>query len=82
VSLHQQALDALDRYSGAMGTGRLVGALRAAVELHAPVPCNYGNCLNAGHRVCKTCGSGINADDCSTVQAIARELGVQEGDRG
>lgn len=60
-------------------------ALRAVVELHAPIPCPGFPCLHLDpHNVCKTCGSSgtyvIGEADstarCSTITAIASALGV------
>lgn len=63
-------------------------ALRAVVELHAPIPCSGFPCFHHdAHNVCKTCGSGtfaIGEPDstahCSTITAIAEALGVQIGE--
>ena len=52
-------------------------AVRAVVELHTPVPCGWALCRTPlTHRVCAACGSGVNIDDCPTLLAIARELGI------
>jgi hypothetical protein len=77
TDLHERLLAVIGQHGGPLGTG---AALRAVVELHAPEPCNYSHCRNPDtHRVCVHCGQGTNAP-CSTIQAIARELGVD--DRG
>ena len=56
---------------------RFRAALRAVVKLHAPVPCDWIGCRRPlTHRVCKECESGINIEDCTTLQVIGRELGV------
>lgn len=55
--------------------GQSLAALRAVVELHAPV-------FFGGHWACLACSPGmpppvlVLAEDCSTIQTIARELGV------
>ncbi len=57
----------------------LAAALRAVVELHAPIEQGFA----ASHWLdCRGCDSRDEPPDspCSTVQAIARELGVQEDD--
>lgn len=76
MSLHQRLLDAIEHYEGAMGTRTLVAALRAVVELHAPVEDGF-----AARRWidCRGCDSqGEPADwPCSTVRAIAREFGIE-----
>jgi hypothetical protein len=89
VSLHEQLLTVLDErintidQLGEQDDG-MVRVVRAVVELHAPV--------NAGALseilICEGCEPGDDATSCpdwpcSTVQAIARELGVEAGeDRG
>jgi hypothetical protein len=92
VSLHQQLIEALDDYVGSWTPPAPVAALRAVVELHAPRPCAgfpVDACFHLDtHNVCGICGPSepyvIGDPDstarCSTVQAIARELGVQDGD--
>jgi hypothetical protein len=84
VSLHQQLLDELDAYDRQRGIrDRPETALRAVVELHAPVPHTlYGNLIR---NVCEGCDAGAYAEEspdwpCRTVQAIARELGIEAGE--
>lgn len=77
AELHKRLLAAIARYEGAMGTRTLVAALRAVVEVHEPV--REGGTL--GYFTCRGCDNGSYAIDspdwpCSTIQAIARELGV------
>lgn len=96
-TLHEQLLAATEpRIAGTVLTSATVNAplaaLRAVVELHAPRPCTGMAELCAHldpHNVCTTCGAAdhyvIGDPDstarCSTIQAIARELGVPtEGD--
>lgn len=67
-------------------------ALRVAVELHAPRPCKGfpdDACFHLDpHNVCSTCepaelyviGDPDSTARCSTVQAIARELGIEAGE--
>lgn len=56
--------------------GDVADALRAVVELHAPVPCGLPSCRNPQtHLICGQCGSGINAP-CKEIQVIAEKLGV------
>lgn len=64
-------------------------ALRAVVELHAPVPCPGVPCFHLDpHDVCKTCGGSafyvIGKPDstalCSTITTIAEQLGIETGD--
>lgn len=56
-------------------------ALRAAVELHAPIPCGWALCRTPDtHRVCKECGRAINAP-CSTIRVVAEQLGVEIEDK-
>lgn len=73
MSLHQRLLDAIEHYEGAMGTRTLVAALRAVVELHAPARYQPEIC---GNEV------GNARWPCETIQAIARELGIEEADHG
>jgi transcriptional regulator with XRE-family HTH domain len=73
VSLHEQLLAAINQHGGPLGVGT---ALRAVAELHAPA--------SDQPQLCRTCWNE-GAEDyhgwpCSTIQAIARELGVPEGD--
>ena len=75
MSLHTRLLARLDEED--IGDN-LASALRVVVELPAPEE-------SAGYARCDGCLNawGESADwPCSTVQAIARELGVQEDDRG
>jgi hypothetical protein len=95
VSLHQRIRHAIAiRDTSIVPYHEVNAALCAAVELHVPRPCTgfpADGCFHLDpHNVCSTCGSVdqyvIGEPDstarCSTVQAIARELGVQEGGRG
>lgn len=58
----------------------LAGALRAVVELHAPNEHgNCGTCTKAAQRA----GNHVRwrvSHPCPTVQAIARELGIEAGE--
>jgi hypothetical protein len=49
---------------------RAYAALRAVVELHAEAPNSWGSCAE-----CYS-SEGLVGWPCSTIQAIARELGV------
>jgi len=78
--LHAQLLAELDdRYADILGEQRLgrslVEALRAVVEMHAPIRhVITGVGVVVG---CRTCFD--SAWPCSTIQVIARELGVDGG---
>lgn len=52
---------------------RVEAAVRAAVELHAPRPCN---CREAKHVICAGCPG--HAVVCATRLAIAEALGIGE----
>jgi len=57
----------------------LAAALRAVVELHSPRPCGFSEChAPTTHMLCWACGSGIAIEDCQTLLAIARRLGIGE----
>jgi hypothetical protein len=63
---------------GSTNVSDLADALRAVMELHAPVPCGFRYCRSPEtHRVCKECGAAINSP-CSTIQVIAEALGVKD----
>jgi hypothetical protein len=69
--LHERLLAEIDRCQDGIGPdGGLGDALRAVVELHAPVKLPIGETL-----YCDGCGN-LPSWPCSTIQAIARELGV------
>jgi hypothetical protein len=75
ADLHQQLLAELDRCDP---HGPAVKALRAAVELHAPD--EHGRCRPCT-ALARRAGNHVRwrvIHPCETVQAIARELGVQE----
>lgn len=79
TGLHQQLLDRIDAVSGPPSYPRLGKALRAVVELHKPVP-RFDH--TPDWLVCHGCDmDGYDAEHppwpCSTVQAIARELGIE-----
>ena len=84
MSLHQRVLYAITiRDTSIVPYHEVNAALRAVVELHAPVK-PYRDTPQLD---CHGCGQPPMARHrapwpCSTVQAIARELGVQEDDRG
>lgn len=71
-TLHEKLLARLDEED--IGDN-VATALRAVVELHAPE-------FFGGHIACLACSPGMPPPilvlwrDCSTIQAIARELGV------
>lgn len=74
MSLHEQLLAAVQPPAGTpladLDPNSWLAALRAVVELHAPdteLPNACGTCC---------CSSW----PCSTVQAIARELGIEAGE--
>jgi hypothetical protein len=73
ADLHEQLLAAITQHGGPLGVGT---ALRAVVELHAPVERFEGSTLP----VCRGCDKHRTAKrppwPCSTIQAIARELEV------
>jgi hypothetical protein len=83
VSIYQQLLHATRPLVGGGRLGvkvnRARAALRAVVELHAPVDRGAGP-------ICAGCHlpgiSFVWAERCTTVQAIARELGIEAGDHG
>lgn len=83
ADLHQQLLDLIAEYRTSADADDYpvrfpLDALRAVVELHAPDD-------GAGYARCDGCLNawGESAEwPCSTVQAIARELGVQEDNHG
>lgn len=83
-TLHEQLLDeikstelATQGFGGNMSAESLGDALRAVVELHAPVPCRYNLCNSPEtHYVCSECGSA-HSHPCSTVRAVASALGVE-----
>ena len=89
MSIYQQLLHATRPLVGGGRLGvkvnRARAALRAVVELHAPVPHTlHGNLIR---NVCEGCDAGAYAEEspdwpCSTVQAVARELGIEAGDHG
>jgi hypothetical protein len=77
-TLHQRLLDAISQHGGPLGVGTALGVV---VKLHAPEPYSDHNPIAAAYLVCHGCDmSGYDADHpdypCSTIQAIARELGV------
>jgi hypothetical protein len=78
VTLHAQLLAELDRHDPhrLLTLGK---AVRAVVELHAPVEDSY---LASRWLDCRGCDSrGEHADwPCRTVLAIARELGIEAGE--
>jgi hypothetical protein len=83
-TLHEKLLAELDSYERAMPQpGNLIDALRAVVELHAPTEDRIGDRLVRFE--CQGCDTGGGYDweyprwPCSTIQAIARELGVDGG---
>jgi hypothetical protein len=82
ADLHALVLAELDRVDPHRPTNR---ALRAAVELHAPVPYHE---TSPNWLICHGCDmDGYEAErppsPCSTIQAVARELGIDTGgDRG
>jgi len=53
-----------------------IAALRAVVELHPPYLA-----IDGAEYACSSCGI-IAGWPCSTVETIARELGIEEDDRG
>jgi hypothetical protein len=89
-----QPLTIAEQFEGgehADDVNRLRAVLRAVVELHAPRPCTgmAQVCAHLDpHNVCSTCGASeryvIGEPDstarCSTIQVIARELGVDGGE--
>jgi hypothetical protein len=79
VSLHAQLIAELDRIDP-HGLTKVGKALRAVVELHAPVLRFEG----AEIPVCRGCDKPRTARrppwPCRTVQAIARELGIEAGE--
>jgi hypothetical protein len=69
ADLHAAIVDEIAHFDGPVDR-----ALRAVVELHAP-----HDRLMGGPIVCGHCNGTHGEDDpwpCSTIQAIARELGV------
>ena len=82
MSLHQQLVAALDRIDPHRVTklGKVVGAV---LELHAPVTFMRHQ-LDVP--ICGACSANDDLHDvpapCSTVQAIARELGIEATDHG
>lgn len=80
MTLHAQLLAELDRHDPhrLLTLGK---ALRAVVELHAPV--TFWRPWANEPAACKTCrdGDGLPvAHPCAEVQAIARELGIEAGE--
>jgi hypothetical protein len=71
--LHQKLLAELDGYESMPQPGGLIDALRAVVELHAPASFTHGKDRVA---ICRACAD--TNPPCSTIQAIARELGVAD----
>ncbi len=73
--LHERLLAEIARYEGAMGTRTLCAALRAVVELHAPVPCQrFSPCsLRHEHLTCGVCGG---EQPCREMRVIAGQLGI------
>ena len=90
--LHARLLAAIDGITADAewgdACGPLAAALRAVVELHEPIDTFPGGTVPIGYTACAGCDcEGYDWEHpswpCSTVQAIARELGVPEGgDRG
>jgi hypothetical protein len=86
VSLHQQLLDAVRPPAGTplsdLDPNSWLAALRAVVELHAPVFNFEGSQIPN----CRGCDKPRTARrppwPCRTVQAIARELGIEATDHG
>jgi len=80
-SLHTRLLAATSALTAAAERTpeELAAANRAVLELHRPVRCNWPRCVSPlTHLVCEGCGSGVNAEDCSTIQVIAEALGVKD----
>jgi hypothetical protein len=85
TDLHQRLLAGLDLTSPLRValTGDVYRALRAVVELHAPVTHYPGSDVSVGFRPqCFGCEiDGYDAEHpewpCGTVKAIARELGIE-----
>lgn len=80
MSLHQQLLDVVDANDEG---GFWLAIVRKVVELHAPEP--YVQSPLNRLFVCHGCDmEGRDAEHpdwpCSTIDAIARELGIQTGD--
>lgn len=76
ADLHERLLAEIERYDGAMGTRTLVAVARAVVELHAPD--EHGRC-GACTKLAQQAGNHVRwrvTHPCATIQAIARELGV------
>lgn len=65
---------------GPDGDGRAAAALRAVVQRHKPVPCNYQRCLDPErHTTCEACGQVAN-HPCDELRVIAEQVGIPTED--
>lgn len=80
TGLHERLLAVIGQHGGPLDTG---AALRAVVELHAPTDTFPGGTTPIGYSACVGCDcEGYDWEHpswpCSTIQVIARELGVDD----